>query len=233
MNKTGGIKSGVAKAGTWLLPFVINVLYSPVRRELNKETRTILDVGCGRGMGTRFITRKKKYTTVGADIFFPDLLEAKKDRTHDDFVRCDARNLPFKNKSFDVVMCIAMLEHVDKAEGMRLIENLEAIARKKVIVGTPVGYLRTRHEKSPVLLARTNPYQEHKTGWGPDELRALGYRVYNNRYLSNLNRFITAHFSSWSWLLTTVIFALLGPLLWISPRFGADLFCVKELNDKR
>jgi ubiquinone/menaquinone biosynthesis C-methylase UbiE len=233
MNKRSGIVSGVVKAGTRLLPFIIYILYTPVRRELNKETKTILDVGCGRGLGTRSITRKKKYTTVGADIFLPDLIEAQKSRTHDEYVRCDARYLPFRNKSFDVVICIAMLEHVEKAEGKRLLANLEAIAVKKVIVATPVGYLPTSHEKSPVLLARTNPHQEHVAGWGADELRALGYKVYYNNYLSKLDNFINTHLSNWSWLLSSVIFSLLGPLLWISPRFGADMFCVKELSDKR
>jgi ubiquinone/menaquinone biosynthesis C-methylase UbiE len=232
MNKTSGIKARVIKVGTKFLSFIIYVLYTPVRKELNKETNTILDVGCGRGLGTRSITRSKKYATVGADIFFPDLVEAKKNRTHDSIVWCDARNLPFKRKSFDVVLCIAMLEHVDKEEGKRLIESLETIALKKVILSTPVGYLRTSHEKSPVLLASSNPYQEHRTGWVPDELRALGYKVYYNNILCKLEQYISHHFSDWSWLLTTIIFSFLGPLLWISPKFGVDIFCVKELDNK-
>jgi len=53
---------------------------------------------------------------------------------------CDVRKLPFKQKSFDTVLCMEVIEHLEKEEAIRLIEDMEKIARKKIIITTPVGF---------------------------------------------------------------------------------------------
>ncbi len=228
-HRRGGMLSGLISLGTRLLPGAIYMHCRPVRRELNKEIRTILDVGCGKGLVGRFITRSGKYFTVGAEIYGPDLREARQNHTHSDFVQCDVRSLPFKRGSYDVVLCIEVLEHVDKEEGLKLLKDMEEIAVKKIILSTPRGYLHTSHEASLNPSTSSNPYQEHKAGWEADELRSLGYKVYYNNFFYKIAQYTNNHFPTWSWLLNTVIFASLGPLLWISPMFGADLFCVKYI----
>ncbi len=222
--------SKLTKAGAKLLPYVQYVFWVSVRKELNKDVKTILDVGCGQGLAARFGIRPRKFFTVGAESSLPDLRVAKKNRTHDDFVLCDARSLPFQRKSFDVVLCIEMLEHVDKEEGLRLLTDMEEIAVRKVILSTPVGFLHTTPETSPYSPAHSNPYQEHRGGWQADELRALGYKVYCNDYLHKIEDFLNNRHRTWSWMLSIIIFSLAGHLLWISPKFGSHLFCVKELN---
>jgi SAM-dependent methyltransferase len=230
MGKEGGMLSKIINLGRKLLPCVLFVLEAPVRRELNKEVKTILDAGCGQGLAARSITRSKKFFTVGAESFLPDLRVAKKNGTHDDFVLCDARSLPFQRKSFDVVLCIEMLEHVDKEEGLRLLKDMEEIAVRKVILSTPVGFLHTSLETSPCHRDDSNPYQEHRAGWKANELSALGYKVYWNDYLHKIEEFLNNRHRTWSWMLSIIIFSLAGHLLWISPKFGSHLFCVKELN---
>jgi len=79
--------------------------------------------------------------------------------------------LPFKPKSFDIVFCGQLIEHLEKEDGWKLITRMEEIARKQVIITTPVGMYKT------VTKHRDNPYLEHKSAWHPDELKALGYKV--------------------------------------------------------
>ena len=227
MGKESGILSKLTKVRANLLPYVLYVLWVP--RELNKEVKTILDVGCGQGVAARSGIRPRKFFTVGAEIFLPDLRVAKKNRTHDDFVLCDARSLPFQRKSFDVVLCMEMLEHVDKEEGLRLLRDIEEIAVRKVILSTPAGFLYTGPEPETTPYLHDNPQQGHRAGWEPNELRALGYKVYCNDYLYKIEEFLTSHHRTWSWMLSIIIFPLVRSINWISPKFGCHPFCVKEM----
>jgi ubiquinone/menaquinone biosynthesis C-methylase UbiE len=232
MKTAAGRQCMIIRVGMKLLPGVIYLLGEPIRRELGKGVMTVLDIGCGKGLIGRFITRSGKYFTVGAEIFRPDLREAIRNHSHHAFVQCDARSLPFKEGSFDVVLCSEMLEHVDKPEGLKLIKNLEAIARRKVILSTPVGMLSTDPETNRAQHDEDNPYQKHRAGWAAGELKALGYRVYSPLFLHKIENYLTGRQQTWTWLLNIIIQSAAAPLVWISPRFGGHLFCVKELNNR-
>ena len=228
--KRAGVLSGVIRLGERLLPLAIFIHCRPIRKELVKGIRTILDVGCGQGLVAAYGIRHKNVYLAGAEIFEPDLLIAQKRNAHDDYVLADARSLPFQAKSFDVVMCLELLEHLDKEEGLKLIRDAEEIARRKVIIATPFGFLDTDPRSNRSRQDELNPYQDHRGGWQPDELKALGYKVYCNNYLHRLEEFLAARHSTWSWIMSTVIFTLLAPLNWLSPRFGSHLFCVKNVG---
>ena len=230
MNTNKGNPPLIIRAGMKLLPGVIYILTRPIRRELGNGIKTFLDVGCGKGLVTRFITRSGKYLTVGAEIFGPDLREARKHQSHHVFVQCDARNLPFKRDSFDVVLCSEMLEHVDKLEGVKLIQDLEDIARRKVLLSTPAGLLPTDPETNRTHEEENNPYQEHRAGWSAAELKAMGYRVYAPFFIHKIDKYLTGRKRTWAWLLNIIVQSAVAPLVWISPRFGGHLFCVKELD---
>jgi len=134
-----------------------------IRKSLDRGT--ILDLGCGKGWSWRSFVNGKgdnSFLTVGADISLPYLSYCKEKRLYGDLVRCDVRRLPFKEKSFDIVLLLQLVEHFEKEDGLRLIEEAEKIARRQVIIATPVGFLE---------------YEWHFSGWEPDELKSLGYEI--------------------------------------------------------
>jgi ubiquinone/menaquinone biosynthesis C-methylase UbiE len=137
---------------------------------LDKSAKSILDIGCGKGVPMKFINRARNFYTVGLDIFKPYLIKAKKNNTHDDYVLCDVRYMPVRDKSFDVVLCIEVLEHLNKEEGINLLRAMEKVARRQVILTTPVS----RYEQHAY---DNNPYQEHRYVWSVDEIERLGYNV--------------------------------------------------------
>lgn len=65
-----------------------------------------------------------------------------------------------------------VIEHVDKQDGNKLIDNMEASA-DKVIIFTPNGYLAQDKE-----LVKRNPWQEHLSGWSVADFKKRGYKVY-------------------------------------------------------
>ncbi len=151
-------------------PYIPFTAWNTVWRSLDKQGRSILDLGCGKGGPMRFINRHKQFHCVGLDIFGPHLSKAKEQGSHNDYVLCDVQRPPIKEKTFDIVLCLEVLEHLSKEDGQKLIADMERIARRQVIVTTPLGRYRQGTFDE-------NPYYEHKYIWSPEELKRLGYKV--------------------------------------------------------
>jgi len=141
-----------------------------------KDCKTILDLGCGKDSFLKKFKGMKKL--VGVDIFKPYIKEARGRNTHDCYIVGDITQIEFKPKSFDVVIAIQVLEHIEKEKGLMLIEKMKEWG-KKVIVSVPNGFLEQEEYDN-------NPFQEHKSSWYSEELEKLGFKVYG---LSGLKLF--------------------------------------------
>ena len=135
--------------------------------KLDRSAQSCLDVGCGRGPFKVI----QDFYSVGCDIHQSYLIKAGEKGYYDNLVRCDVRQLPFKPKSFDIAICVEVIEHLDKAGGMELLRQMEAIASRQVIITTPWGYC-------PVKEREDNPYLFHLSGWLPQEFQEMGYKTY-------------------------------------------------------
>lgn len=127
---------------------------------------SVIDVGCGTDSRLQY-ARFSGYK-IGADGYAPALDPTH--RLHDEYRQCDVRQLSFSPKSVDACVCLDVIEHLAKEDGLRLLESLERIARKIVVVATPNGFL-------PQPPTEDNPYQEHLSGWVASEFTERGYKV--------------------------------------------------------
>jgi 2-polyprenyl-6-hydroxyphenyl methylase/3-demethylubiquinone-9 3-methyltransferase len=95
-------------------PWVLETLQKHNRK---KETSHILDLGCGGGFLSNFLS-KKGYKVTGLDSAEDALKVARKfDQTKNvNYIQGSAYNLPFEEKSFDVVCAMDFLEHVESPE---------------------------------------------------------------------------------------------------------------------
>jgi ubiquinone/menaquinone biosynthesis C-methylase UbiE len=192
---------------------------------LDKKAQTVLDVGCGKGEPMRFINRRWRYHTMGVDIFEPYLEECRRQGIHNEYFQCDVRRLPFEDNSFDVVICLEVLEHLEAEEGRAMLADLARIARKQVIISTPVGhYEQTSFDG--------NEHQEHKYVWQPAELKKLGFRVIGIglRSLGGKSG-IQSPLPVWLRPLVDVVWVLAGPLAFLIPEIAGDMVCVKNLGE--
>jgi hypothetical protein len=87
-------------------------------------------------------------------------------------VLADLNHLPLKNNSFDCVAAFDVIEHLTKYQAKMLIENMEEISKKKIILLTPNGFNPKCH------LEDDSPLQIHRCGWTMDEISKRGYLVF-------------------------------------------------------
>jgi hypothetical protein len=154
---------------------LIEPFVEPLARELEREVvgscATLLDIGCGHDSPIkRFAHRLER--TVGIDQFEGYLERSRETAIHSEYRQVDALEIEtvFGPRSFDCVVALDLIEHLEKPQGFRLLEAMERVARKKVIVFTPSGFL-------PQGEYDGNPWQAHRSGWDPQEMRDRGYRV--------------------------------------------------------
>jgi len=75
---------------------------------------TFLDIGCAEGHYLRIAaTLREDLRCVGVDISQAYVRKAKQVNPQADFAVCDADSLPFRSKSFGVVLCSEVLEHTE------------------------------------------------------------------------------------------------------------------------
>ena len=75
----------------------------------------------------------------------------------------------FADKRFDGCVALDVIEHLPKPDGLDLLQQMEALARKRVIFFTPNGFMPQR--------SRNGDLQEHLSGWSVDDFEGLGYTV--------------------------------------------------------
>ena len=193
-------------------------------RCIEKDCESILDVGSGKGEPMKFINGNKRLYAIAVDTFEPYLHECKGLGIYNDFVLCDVRCLPFKKKSFDIVLCLALIEHLEKEEGDNLLHYMEGIAKKQVIITTPVG----KYQQGAL---DDNPNQKHRYIWDPAEFEKRGYKVRGvgirgvmgeGALFSRLSKVI-GPFRWIPWLMA-------GPLVYFLPKLAGTQICWKHIK---
>jgi len=154
------------------------LILGPIRNQfsltLEKECtgiESLLDVGCGSNSPIRPFS-KKIPRVVGVDNFQPSIDKSRAAGIHGEYRRMNVLEMDkdFPPRSFDVVMALDLIEHLEKKDGLRLLASMERIARRKVVIFTPNGFQEQFEFDG-------NLSQVHKSGWDIDEMRSYGYRV--------------------------------------------------------
>jgi hypothetical protein len=143
-------------------------LLQELRRNL-EGCETILDVGCGELSPMRFLATGR---LVGLDGYTPALERAQQRSTHDEYILGDVRLVGeiLQDRVFDAVVALDLIEHLPKTDGLQMLESMERLAKKRVIVFTPNGFVPQKSQNGDL--------QEHLSGWIPEEMRVRGYSVF-------------------------------------------------------
>jgi 2-polyprenyl-3-methyl-5-hydroxy-6-metoxy-1,4-benzoquinol methylase len=78
----------------------------------------------------------------------------------------------FRDKTFDVVVCSHVIEHLSKEEGYVLMYELDRITKFVSLISTPNGF----SWQTPInSRGKVDWYNAHLSAWTPRELKACGY----------------------------------------------------------
>lgn len=183
---------------------------------------SVLDVGCGRS--SPLAALRLSAFRVGIDISAPDLAVARRAHTHDQLVRGDVASIAdlVRPRSVDAVVALDVIEHLERERADALLDALERVARRRVVVLTPNGFVAQPGTPE-------NPYQEHLSGFTPGDMAARGYAV---RGIHGL-RFVFGAFGEtrlWPGPLWRRVADATAPLVYRAPSLAFALLCVKSCD---
>ncbi len=206
--------------------------YMKLLRDGIGEAKTILDLGCEDGRLLTLLSDGKNWQVTGVDIFQKNINSAAKKKIFIKTIKGDivkiSKELIKQSAKFDVVFCSQVIEHIDRKKGEELLGLVDKLAKKKVIMGTPRGFM-----KQPKLFLGDNPHQVHKSGWEEDDFRKLGYKVYGIGFgpvwseegLGRTYSRPVAFFAS-------IISYAFSPIVYYFPFLAAGILCFKEIKNE-
>ena len=161
---------------TNLDPIIIHLIQGP----------QILDVGCGFGRWGYFCTTNywethnpmpppTKPVIVGCDGYLPNVEMSQRSGVYSNVLHVNFPPLPFDNLSFDTVLILDVLEHIQEEKALKLIGEAKRIARQSIIISTP-NFPNFR--KPHMTITGFNDMEAHISYWSRRRLRQLGFRLY-------------------------------------------------------
>jgi len=121
------------------------------------DVHSVLDVGCGNGDFADALIRTFPYKLnrlLALDSSFEALRYVKSEKIYGNI-----NNLPFRNKIFDFVSCLEVLEHLPLEDFRKGILELQRISRKYVMITVPNNqYLEQSLVICPKCQCWFNPY---------------------------------------------------------------------------
>ena len=104
--------------------------YKVLRETIPDEVRTILDVGCGDGALTNRLAEDWDVTGV-------DMSAVALEYVTTAAVQASVTDLPFADRSFDLVLSSEMLEHLSPDDYRRAISEMSRVTRRHLLLTVP------------------------------------------------------------------------------------------------
>jgi hypothetical protein len=137
------------------------------------RTKLVLDIGCG--------IRPQKYISPKVHIcwepfapYLEHLQTVLTGTTSPQYIYVKAgwaeavEMLP--PQSIDTIFLLDVVEHLDKAQGLQLLELTKPIARQQIVIYTPLGFLPQHSPNGKDVWGfNGGAWQEHKSGWLPED----------------------------------------------------------------
>jgi len=142
------------------------------------HTEVVLDVGCGIRPMTRF--EPKVHLCLEPFDAYTKILQRR-------FARAPGV-IPLKagaldglellsDRSVDSIFLLDVIEHMPKDYGLSVLQQCERVARRQIVVATPLGFMPQVHEAGELdgWGVSHNKLQDHLSGWAPEDFGA-GWR---------------------------------------------------------
>lgn len=148
----------------------MNWLGELIQKEINHED-SIIDLGCG----IMSATDELNYNIIGVDIW-DKYLNHIKDRFPVIKISMEETDR-FMDKSYDVVFCLDVLEHLEYNLALKILDECKRIARRKVIIYTPSIHKDNSSAELDAWELGECSYQKHISVVNMEDFTSRGYKV--------------------------------------------------------
>ena len=140
---------------------------------------SVLDIGCGLSFKGQYINAQRH---LAFDAYRP-YLEKIQSKVFFTAVQGNAKEIGsyFLPQSFDMVIATDILEHLDKADGLKLLSDMEILARKVIYIEIPETNIP---QNIDIWGHGGHTWQTHRSSgeWSKEELESLGFIVTRRNY---------------------------------------------------
>jgi 2-polyprenyl-3-methyl-5-hydroxy-6-metoxy-1,4-benzoquinol methylase len=139
---------------------------------LVEEKSICFELGCGHG-ALSYVFRNEKGKWISADIDWENV-KATKEVVQSNVIQVNPIKLPFKNKTFDVIVCIDFLEHIK--EDVFCVMELSRVLKDDgfLLVATPTtGKMLILNKIKKIIGLTMEKYGHVREGYSQNELSEL------------------------------------------------------------
>jgi ubiquinone/menaquinone biosynthesis C-methylase UbiE len=154
--------------------FLIRRFLSKAFSEVKKtKPGPILDIGCGEGYADKFfLEREPSLDIIGVDKSSQALRVARKNCSQMKTKQGDILRLPFPKNSFNLVLCLEVLEHLESPE--KALKEMKRVGRGSWIISVPDEPLFSLVSFfSGKYLKNFGRHPEHIQFWSEKSFRSL------------------------------------------------------------
>lgn len=106
--------------------------------KIDRQIFSVIDIGCGMGNFTLELVYRNQFKKIVGIDFLKETLDIAREDKQDfvcvDFIQANLLNLPFKNRNFDLTVCLNVLHHVHQQDFSLAIDELTRITNKYLMI---------------------------------------------------------------------------------------------------
>jgi 2-polyprenyl-3-methyl-5-hydroxy-6-metoxy-1,4-benzoquinol methylase len=156
-----------------VVSFVIRRFFRRIRSVVAElDPRTVLDAGCGEGELLRRKVLPPAIAVSCLDLSTGSLAEVRSHSTPRNLICGSVLSLPLAPASFDVVLCLEVLEHLEDPRAA--VHEVARAARQAIVFSVPwEPWFRVGNVFRGKHLTRLGNHPEHIHHWNPRTFRAF------------------------------------------------------------
>ncbi|PWU00284.1 MAG: hypothetical protein C5B51_25490 [Terriglobia bacterium] len=153
--------------------FVIGRFFERIRAVMGEvDAHSVLDAGCGEGELQRRSVLGTGITSVCLDLRLESLTDLRNATNQRSLICGSVQALPFASSSFDAVICLEVLEHLEDPAGA--VRELARVARRALVLSVPYEpYFRLGNLVRGKHLRHFGNFPEHVQHWNFATFRAF------------------------------------------------------------
>jgi len=132
-------------------------------KELILETDVVLEIGPG--IRPQYYFKPKVHICIEPHIPYIEKVQKKRDDLI--FLQANWRAIYlFHDRVVDSVLAFDVIEHLEKEDGHALLEEAVRVARKQIVIFTPLGFVEQTEDAWNM---KGEYWQKHRSGWTPED----------------------------------------------------------------